>query len=275
MSILVAAGRSDHPINFRFTREAGFPYWTFALFHKGSILINSRGQRIVVQAYDLHCMKPDTPYQTQINPGSRFWQGDWILGDPRPEWVDLMQWPEVLPGLFSINIATSEHREQIKNNFYNAVLACQGDAPHAQTRALHALESVLLDCQGIDDSASTLDPRIIKAVEILSSHFDHYMDVELLAERVGYSPSRLAHVFREQIGESPMSYREAARLRQAKQLLLGTNMTIQEIATAVFYDNPFHFSKRFKQRIGCAPKHFRQRMHEPSFFESMNSSTTL
>ncbi len=270
--MLVAAGHSNHPVDFRFSRDAGFPYWTFALFHKGSIIITSRGQHISVQAYDVHCIKPDTPYQTQINPGCRFWQGDWILGEPRPEWIDLMQWPEIMPGVLHINIARSKHREQIKTDFHNAVLACQSDSPHAQTRALHALEGVLLDCQGIDYSASALDPRIIKAIEILSSNFDHYLDVELIAQRVGYSPSRFAHVFREQVGTSPMSYREGARLRQAKQLLLGTNLTVQEIASSLFYESPFHFSKRFKQRMGCAPTHFRQRMHEPGFLATLPST---
>ena len=43
----------------------------------------------------------------------------------------------------------------------------------------------------------------------------------------------------------------------AKQLLNDKDLTIQEVAAAVGYNDPFHFSKSFKQTFGISPTDYR------------------
>ena len=47
-------------------------------------------------------------------------------------------------------------------------------------------------------------------------------------------------------------------MKIAKQLLSNERLTIQAIAEMVGYNDPFHFSKSFKQEIGRNPTDFRK-----------------
>ncbi|PCJ60861.1 MAG: hypothetical protein COA79_07320 [Planctomycetota bacterium] len=264
--MLLSAGTSNHSRDFRFERKENFPYWTFSFFHKGEVYIKSRGIEIKVKAFDLKCFKPNTPYSTRIVPGSKYWKGDWLIGDIRPEWVDLINWKEEVPGIYVINVAATNYQEKIKKHFREALNCVFSSEPNAPLYAMHALEKVFILASKLNDKYfDNRDRRIIKAIEVLSTTFTEYMDVEILSDEVGLSPSRLAHLFTEQVGESPMSYRESIRLNHAKQLLIGSGMTIQEIAMEVAYDCPFHFSKRFKFRVGVSPKNFRKNLEDPDY----------
>lgn len=266
--MLVSAGISNHDQNFTFERKENFPYWTFGLFHKGEAFIKSRGQEIKACPYDLNCFRPNTPYSTRIVPGNISWHGDWAIGTLRPEWEELINWKEVLPGIFTVNVAGSTDQEKIKTLFRDAVESFLNPQPFSSISAMHKLEEVLLLSSKISEEQMDFrDNRILKAIEILSSNFDKFIDIDSLSKQVGMSPSRLAHLFKEEVGETPMNFRESIRLNHAKQLIIGTNMSIKEIAATMFYDCAFHFSKRFKSRLGISPKKFRHQMCETGFLE--------
>jgi AraC family transcriptional regulator of arabinose operon len=267
--MLVSAGISDHDLNFTFERKGSFPYWTYALFHKGEAFIKSNRKDVKACPYDLICIRPNTPYATRIVPGYSSWQGDWLIGSLRSEWEELIKWKEVLPGIYSVNIAGTADQEKIKKYFRDTVNFVLSIHPFADISAMHALEEVLLLTSKINDQQLELnDKRILMAIEILSNNFKKFMDIESVSKEVGMSPSRLAHLFKEEVGETPMNFREGIRLKHAKQLIIGTNMSIKEIAEAVAYDCAFHFSKRFKVRIGVSPNKFRQQISEPNFLEN-------
>lgn len=259
--MLISAGISDHDLNFTFERKENFPYWTFGLFHKGEVYIKSQHKEIKACPYDFKCIKPHTPYSTRIVPGFNSWHGDWIIGDLRPGWEELIQWKEELPGIFSMNIGGSTDQERIKKSFREAVEIIVNPQILGNISSTHALEAALILSARINEKIINYrDKRIQKAIEILSGNFESIIDINFVSKKVGMSPSRLAHLFKEEVGETPMSFREAIRLHQAKQLLIGTNMSIKEIATSVAYDCPLHFSKRFKAKLGISPKFFRKKM---------------
>lgn len=262
--MLVSAGLSNHDLNFTFERKEGFPFWTYGFFHKGEAYIQSNGKEIIASPYDLIIIQPNTPYSTRIVPGYKFWNGDWIIGALRPEWECLIQWKESLPGVFSLNVAGSANQEIIKKTFRNAVEFIMNPQPLSSINATHALEEVLLLSVKISEKKFKLrDARILRAIAILSNNFNSILNIKNVSNQVGMSPSRLAHLFKEKIGETPMSFREGIRLQQAKQLIIGTNMSIKEIAETLAYDCPFHFSKRFKVRFGTSPKRFREQLCKP------------
>ena len=267
--MLVSAGISNHDLHFTFERKGGFPYWTFALFHKGEAFIKSGGQEKKSIPYDLKCIKPNTPYSTRIVPGYQSWHGDWIIATLTPEWEALINWEEELPGIYSLSVAGFTDQENIKKNFRKAVDLVLRPQPFSDLNGMHALEEVLLLSYQISQKkVGVRDKRIIKAIEILSNNLGKIIDIEFVSNQVGLSPSRFAHLFKEEVGETPMNYRESIRLNYAKQLIIGTNMSIKQIAEAVNYDCAFHFSKRFKAIIGVSPKEFRNQLGKPDFLKN-------
>ena len=81
-----------------------------------------------------------------------------------------------------------------------------------------------------------------------------------MSGRAGLSPSRLRHLFGEQMGVSPRQFQEDQRLRRARDLLALSRHTIGEIALEVGFSNPFYFTLRFKKQTGESPRAFRQRV---------------
>ena len=78
-----------------------------------------------------------------------------------------------------------------------------------------------------------------------------------LAERTGYSLEYLSRRIRELFGSSFRGLLIDRRLAAAEQLLLSTDMNVEEVVRAVGYENQSHFHRMFRQRTGKTPRRFR------------------
>ena len=55
-----------------------------------------------------------------------------------------------------------------------------------------------------------------------------------------------------------MQFIEGERLRRAQEFLVSTDLPIKEIAKRVGFENPYHFSTRFRKRLGKSPRQYRR-----------------
>jgi AraC family transcriptional regulator of arabinose operon len=62
---------------------------------------------------------------------------------------------------------------------------------------------------------------------------------------------------------SPQQYLMQYKLKKARELLMDTDLPIQDIAMQVGYDNPLTFSKIFKNYYGESPRMYRLRKAKP------------
>ncbi|MFF5981903.1 helix-turn-helix domain-containing protein [Streptomyces olindensis] len=132
----------------------------------------------------------------------------------------------------------------------------------ARELALCALEEiVLLTTAGTRPAAPRpgLDPRIRRARELIDADPGAPHTVRSLAEDVALSPSRFAHLFSRQLGQSPMRALREARLRHAARLLEGTDLPVERVAAASGFASPFHFNRVFRERYGIPPGAYRTR----------------
>jgi DNA-binding response OmpR family regulator len=79
-----------------------------------------------------------------------------------------------------------------------------------------------------------------------------------LATRLGVKPRHLLIAFRTRFGRTPMQYLREFRLRQAKELLLSTNLPIATISQRVKFHEVSYFNRAFKLSVGCTPGEFRR-----------------
>src|SRR5205823_5432191 len=136
--------------------------------------------------------------------------------------------------------------------------------PLAEELALNALEEVLLVAAGevAEDGRLPFDPRVRTVLETLSRDLTAEHSIEELAAAVFLSPSRLAHLFHEQTGQTVAETLRQLRLRQAARLLRHSSRSVQEIAAEVGFHCPFHFSRRFRHSFGVSPREYRQQAWE-------------
>jgi two-component system response regulator YesN len=71
------------------------------------------------------------------------------------------------------------------------------------------------------------------------------------------SISRLAHIFKAQMGVTIIDYLTSVRIERAKQLLLATEQNCTEICFQTGYNNQSYFTRTFKELVGMTPLHFR------------------
>ena len=79
-----------------------------------------------------------------------------------------------------------------------------------------------------------------------------------VAQQIGINRSYLTSIFRKQVGMSPQEYLMQYRMDKAQDLLVESDISVQEIALRVGYENALTFSKIFKSYYGLSPAHYRQ-----------------
>ena len=94
----------------------------------------------------------------------------------------------------------------------------------------------------------------------LQENYDKPVDFSALADSLAVSAPYLSKLFHEQTGSSPSKYLTDIRMRQARKLLMDTNLTVKEIAVRVGFPDPFHFSRSFRNAVGISPVQFREEL---------------
>jgi AraC-like DNA-binding protein len=142
------------------------------------------------------------------------------------------------PGLYDYSVSPDLH--QALNHARN-----QG----ADCTAAWRLGLALLRLQDELETAPERDPRVEAALSFIRGD---YAGLDDLARRVHLSPSRLAHLFREQVGVAIRRYVLWARLRHAVQYALN-RASLTETAHAVGFTDSAHLSNSFRQMFGLPP----------------------
>ncbi len=83
------------------------------------------------------------------------------------------------------------------------------------------------------------------------------LTLEWISEKVHFSSAYVRQIFKQKTGERIMEYVIRKRMEKAANLLLKTNMKIQEIAVACGYSNQRYFASSFKKYYDCTPTDFK------------------
>ena len=102
-----------------------------------------------------------------------------------------------------------------------------------------------------------MDRRIKRVTSVLDERYKDPPTLHQLAESIGLSSSRLAHLFRDEVGMSIQSYVRERRLLMAALLLVQTHEQISQIAYSVGFGDVSNFNHAFKRRFGMSPRQYR------------------
>ena len=96
------------------------------------------------------------------------------------------------------------------------------------------------------------------AAEYIINHYEEPITVEGLAAYAAVSHSSLYRRFVKRFQISPKRFLLEYRIERACALLSTTNCSIQEVATSVGFEDPFYFSRAFKDVKGFSPRQYAQ-----------------
>lgn len=96
--------------------------------------------------------------------------------------------------------------------------------------------------------------------DFIQANYYRSICVKDMCNFVGIEYSYLFRLFKQQLNVSPGKYLIDYRLSKAGDLLKDTQMNVNEIASAVGYEDRAAFSKAFSRKYGVPPREYRWRM---------------
>ena len=105
-------------------------------------------------------------------------------------------------------------------------------------------------------------PLVVQVQEILARSVTRPPSVVELANRVGLSPNYLSSLFRRETGETVRRFVESRRVERAREQLADPKRTVKQIAYALGFADPHHFSHAFRRATGISPTAYRQQISE-------------
>ncbi len=142
-----------------------------------------------------------------------------------------------------------------------------GSNPYEQLHALHSsadLEAWLLaklvrPYMAKLESQQNVQVKLLieQAIQILRQEYRRDLSLEECADRLGTYPQKLSITFKQVTGFTYIDYLTRLRLDKAKELLVETEMKVNDIAEAVGYQ-PSYFNRIFKKHEGVTPGQYRE-----------------
>lgn len=161
---------------------------------------------------------------------------------------------------------TTDNSAQVKNSIKNIFMECCVSDVYSNTCVVsrtHLFFSLLL--RKYSQTIQCYEPQRamntqVGFAQILQYIQEHYQTITLesLAARFHYNPSYVSRLVRANTGHTLTELLTVRKLSQASDLLLYSNMRIQEIANAVGYDSVDHFSRQFKKKFRVSPDRYRK-----------------
>jgi len=99
--------------------------------------------------------------------------------------------------------------------------------------------------------------RLRRVVDYMEAHLAEDISLRDLATLAGLSTHHFGEAFKTSTSTSPHRYLIERRIRRAKELLLGADRSIAEIAVSVGFASHSHFTDNFRKLTGTTPSRFR------------------
>lgn len=106
---------------------------------------------------------------------------------------------------------------------------------------------------------SRFDQAMSQYFESGTSQISGLPTVATIAKQLNMSPSYLSDLLRQETGKSAIDHIHRYLISEAKNLLLGADLTVSQIAYQLGFENPPYFSRLFRKETGFTPVAYRNR----------------
>lgn len=244
-------------------RSTGTKDWLmiYTISGRGGVSIGEK--QYILSPGTLTILPPGVPHNYYTING-HIWEMLWCHFIPRPTWIEWLPKIAKNQSIFYTEIKGKSERCTIYESIQKVIQYNLHSKNHFHYElAMNALEETILHLANYlhlqNSSALSLDSRVKEAVEYLTEHYNQTIQVDELAKHVSLSPSRLSHLYKEQVGEPIIETVKKLRLKQAERLLLYTTRTINEISHEVGYNTPDYFTRKFTEFFGENPSVYRKK----------------
>ena len=108
------------------------------------------------------------------------------------------------------------------------------------------------------------EDRVLRSIRYMREHVEHPVSLEDCARSAGWSAAHFSLAFKRQINLSPIQFLTRLKMTRACELLKMTDLSMQEIAQKIGFQDQFYFSRLFRRHLRMAPTSYRREFSLPS-----------
>jgi AraC-like DNA-binding protein len=241
-----------------YQRPAGISQVILIYCTDGKGWIQFNGERVQVQAGEMVIIPKNTPHAygaDSQNPWTIYWFH--LLGNRCHETVDAILGDRV--NKQAIQVGFSEERnglfKQIATAFFKGYSTA--NLLFANLTLPYYLSTFIVPehFQKRDNNPPTATER---AIQFMQQNLSRAITLDNIAQSANLSVSFFCRKFKQDTGYAPIEYFNHLRIQKACQLLHFSQLRINEVASHIGIDDPFYFSRLFKQQMGVSPAKYRK-----------------
>lgn len=105
----------------------------------------------------------------------------------------------------------------------------------------------------IATAVATRNPKLVDVVQDMYQNIEEPLPLADLALNAGVSRRQMERLFQRHLGFSPAAIYRNIRLERARSLLIETDRSVREIASATGFNSTTLFARHFKSKYGATP----------------------
>lgn len=114
-------------------------------------------------------------------------------------------------------------------------------------------------------NTESFSPSTRMAVKYIDQNYMNDISLEMMSAATGYSRNYICTVFRKDCGFTVSTYLNYVRVFRAAEMIAYGDYTLQQICTAVGFNDLSYFTKTFRKIVGVPPGQYRQAFPDDIF----------
>jgi two-component system response regulator YesN len=165
---------------------------------------------------------------------------------------------ELLTGMSRVGLQAGAPAESLTEQYFQAVNDLQeaSDNDVIYSWTMNIFDRMMDVIYISRDNAEYHSVR--QVIEYLQEYYNEDLTLEDVARKVHISPSRLSHLFKDELGLTIIEYLTDIRITAAKQMLENSDLMVKQIAEKVGYQEASYFTRVFKKNTGVSPAEYRR-----------------
>ena len=246
--------RADYRID-----RPGFPWFLLEFVHGGRGSLDLDGGRSVLKPGVFFLYGPDVPHRIITDADKPLVK--YFVGFSGPEAAAFLEQYELQPGMVSQCLKA----EPIRRAFDALIDRGSRNSKYSRPLCTAIVQQLLLMCREDAIEANSTDTKAFatfsRVKEFIEQRFLDLGSLEAVASACELDAPYLCRLFGRFHDESPYQFLTRLRMQHAASLLLEERLSVKEVAQAVGFPDPFHFSRVFKSIHRVPPSRFRDAMH--------------
>lgn len=235
-------------------RPEGYPFPQILYCTKGSGTLLLDGKKTPIPPYTAIFLPAHYPHE--YYPEEEIWDIHWVVPAGYAAEDTLKHF-----GLSAPMVCALGEVNNLEHIFRKMHEAVRADSIFGNYRASGYLYDFLIEFYRLISAggvSASPNSALMKAVDYINYNYASAITMDELCAVSGISRQHLCLLFRKHLATRPMEYTAKRRIQAAKELLKGSEKTVEEIAAETGFCSESYFCKLFRRYEGITPSGFRK-----------------